>query len=396
MGAFSFSDSVSSASGVGLSVAIIGAGLVGLGLAWRLASAGARVTVFERGEPGRESSWAAAGMLAAGAEAEPGEDALTRLTLESRAAWPAFAAALEAAGGRSVDLRRDGTLLIALSRDDVEALRRQQAFAAARNIELTWLSGREARHLEPALAPRVAAALLSPHDGQVDNRRVVTALLAAAQAAGADVRPRCPVTALDVDGGRAAGVRCGDTLQRADLVVLAAGAWSRELAGLPTAARPPVRPVKGQMLALRMDPEAPLLRHVVWTPTSYLVPRRDGRLLVGATVEESGFDRRVTAGGLLGLLDGAWRALPGIEELPLDEIWTGFRPTARDDAPILGDSGLPGLVLATGHHRNGVLLLPVTADRLAAQILTGRPDPLLAPWSLARFAADRQAPEPAA
>ena len=150
------------------------------------------------------------------------------------------------------------------------------------------------------------------------------------------------------------------------------------------------------MLALRMVPEAPLLRHVVWTPTSYLVPRRDGRLLVGATVEESGFDRRVTAGGLLGLLDGAWRALPGIEELPLDEIWTGLRPTARDDAPILGDSGLPGLVLATGHHRNGVLLLPVTADRLAAQILTGRPDPLLAPWSLARFAADRHAPEPAA
>lgn len=396
MGTFSFSDSLSTASGAGLSVAVIGAGLVGLGLAWRLAAAGARVTLFERGEPGREASWAAAGMLAAGAEAEPGEDALTRLTLESRAAWPAFAEALEAASGQSVDLRWDGTLLIALSRDDTEALRRQQAFAAARNIELTWLSGRAARRLEPALTPRVTAGLLSPQDGQVDNRRVVTALLAAARAAGVEIRSHSPVTALETLGGRATGVWCGEVLHRADLVVLAAGAWSRELPGLPAAAQPPVRPVKGQMLALQMDPAAPLLRHVVWTPTSYLVPRRDGRLIVGATVEEAGFDRRVTAGGLLSLLDGAWRALPGIEELPLNEIWTGLRPTARDDAPILGDSGLPGLVLATGHHRNGVLLLPVTADRLAAQILTGRPDPLLASWSLARFAADRPAAEPAA
>ncbi len=368
-----------------LRVAIVGAGLVGLGIAWRLAAAGARVTVCERGELGRGASWAAAGMLAAGAEAEPGEDALTRLTLESRAAWPAFAAELEAASGLPVDLRREGTLLVALGRDDAEALRRQQRFAAARGIALDWLSGRAVRRLEPALTPRVTGALSSPEDMQVDNRRVVAALAAAARAAGAEIREHTPVTALETAAGRVSGLRLGETRLPADRVVLAAGAWSPALEGLPPALRPPVRPLKGQMLAVQMDPAKPLLRHVVWTPTSYLVPRRDGRLIVGATVEEAGFDDQVTAGGLLSLLDGAWRALPGVEDLPVAEVWTGLRPTARDDAPILGETALPGLILATGHHRNGVLLLPVTADGIAELILTGRCDPAIAPWSLARF-----------
>jgi len=201
------------------------------------------------------------------------------------------------------------------------------------------------------------------------------------------------VAAIAVEGGRARGVRLADgVFAAADVVVLAAGAWSREVGGLPAAALPPVRPVKGQMLALRMDPAAPLLRHVLWAPKSYLVPRRDGRLLVGATVEERGFDDALTAGGLLALLEGAWRVLPGIEELAVAETWVGFRPTSRDDAPILGPTAVEGLVLATGHHRNGILLAPVTAEAVAGFVLTGAMMAAAAPFTGERFAPAALAP----
>jgi glycine oxidase len=166
-------------------------------------------------------------------------------------------------------------------------------------------------------------------------------------------------------------------------VVLCAGAWSRAVPGL--SAPPPVRPVKGQMLALQMPPYAPLLRHVVWTPQVYLVPRDDGRLVVGATVEERGFDAQPTAGGVLALLDGAWRAVPGVEELPLHKIWVGHRPGSRDDAPLLGPSGTDGLILATGHYRNGILLAPITADLIAGCVLDGGLAEWAAPFAATRF-----------
>jgi len=186
-----------------------------------------------------------------------------------------------------------------------------------------------------------------------------------------------------VEGGRATGVVVSGYPHRADTVVLAAGAWSRAIEGL--CLPPPVRPVKGQMLALRMDTRAPLLRHVVWAPGAYLVPRHDGRLLVGATVEEKGFDPHLTAGAQLALLQAGWRALPGIEELPIDEAWVGFRPGSRDDAPILGSGPLAGLVFATGHYRNGILLTPITARAIVALILDGHADPLIAPFVIDRF-----------
>jgi glycine oxidase len=173
-----------------------------------------------------------------------------------------------------------------------------------------------------------------------------------------------------------------------DVVVLAAGAWSREIAGIPAIHLPPVRPIKGQMLALSMDPANPLLRHVVWLPRGYLVPRRDGRLVVGGTVEERGFDDRITAGGLLALIEGAWRAVPGIEELPVAETWVGFRPGSRDDAPLLGPSGIDGLVVATGHHRNGILLTPLTAEAISACVLTGRLPEAVRPFTPERFSDD--------
>ncbi len=326
-------------------------------------------------------------MLAAGIEAEPGEAPLYALNRLSQQLWPAFAAELEAASGLSVGYRSEGTLVVALNRDDVAQLRFHYDYQRSLGIALEWLSGAEARRREPHLHPSLAAAVLSRGDHQVDNRRLVTALRRVFLAAGGKLHEHAPVAAIEVEGGRVAGIRLGDARRPADVVVLAAGAWSAEIAGLPRAAQPPVRPVKGQMLALRMDAAAPLLSHVVWAPKVYLVPRGDGRLIVGATVEERGFDDSLTAGGVFALLEGVWRAVPGVEELPIDEMWVGFRPGSRDDAPMLGPSEVEGLVLATGHHRNGILLTPVTADAVSRFILTGEVDEAIRPFGIGRFAA---------
>ena len=359
--------------------------MIGLSIGWRLAEAGAAVDVFERDEAGRGASWAAAGMLAAGVECEPGELDLLALNRRSQELWPGFAADLERASGQSVGLRQEGTLVVALTRDDAAQLRFTQDFHRKHGIALEFLSGAAARQREPHLHPNLAGALFSPLDHQVDNRLVVRALIAAFRQAGGTLHEHAPVAAVDLVGGRAVGVCVGETRHAADVVVLAAGAWSAQVPG-PLRALP-VRPVKGQMLALRMDKDAPLLRHVVWAPKAYLVPRLDGRLIVGATTEERGFDRDLTAGGVLALLDGAWRAVPGVEELPIDEMWVGFRPGSRDDAPMLGPSGIDGLVVATGHHRNGILLTPVTAEAMARYILTGALDPVVHPFAVDRFAA---------
>jgi glycine oxidase len=366
-------------------VAIIGGGVIGLSIGWRLAAARCAVDVYERGEAGRGASWAAAGMLAAGVESEPGEEALLPLTRASQDLWPGFARELEAASGIEVGYRDEGTLVVALTRDDSERLRFTFDLQRRMGLAIEWLAGAETLRREPHLSPRVAAACFSPRDTQVDNRLVATALVAALRRAGGRLHERNPVEGIDIAGGAATGVIVGGERRPADIVVLAAGAWAPDIAGLPPAARPPVRPVKGQMLAVRMEEGAPLLRHVVWAPRAYLVPRRDGRLIIGATVEERGFDAALTAGGVMALLDGAWRALPGIEELPIDEMWVGFRPGSRDDAPILGDCAVDRLVLAAGHHRNGILLTPITADAVSRLILTGRTPETIRPFRLSRF-----------
>jgi glycine oxidase len=359
--------------------------VIGLSIGWRLAQAGCAVDTFERGKAGHGASWAAAGMLAAGLEAEPGEQALYALNRASQLLWPDFAAELAHESGMTVGLRREGTLMLALTRDDAARLKFTYDFQRSLGIALEWLTAAETRRREPHLSPHLAAAIFSPGDHQVDNRLVVTALARAFARAGGHLHEETRVDAVATAQGRITGLRLGDRRHAADIVVLAAGAWSNEIAGLPQA--PPVRPVKGQMLAVRMDPAAPLLRHVAWAPKTYLVPRADGRLLIGATVEERGFDAQLTAGGVLALLDGAWRALPGIEELPIAELWTGFRPGSRDDAPILGPSEIEGLVFATGHYRNGILLTPITARAIADYFLTGSIDQTIRPFGLDRFKA---------
>jgi glycine oxidase len=368
-------------------VAIVGAGVSGLALAWRLSQRGCRVEIFERGRAGRGASWAAAGMLAAGVEAEPGEEALWRLNRRAQEAWPGFRDELERASGIGIGYRDEGTLVVAPTRDDLEQLRFAYEFQKDLGVELDWLTAAEARGREPHLRPGLAGAVYSAKDHQLDNRLLVEALRKAALAAGAVLREETPVEALRVEGGRACGLQVAGELRRFDKIALCTGAWARELPGLPEEARPPVRPVKGQALALKMPKDAPLLGHVVWAPKLYLVPRGDGRLIIGATVEEKGFDESLTAGGLLAMLEAAWRALPGIEELPVVETWVGHRPTSRDDAPILGRAhGVEDLFVASGHHRNGILLTPLTAAALTAALLDGELPAWAEPFGASRFA----------
>ena len=375
-------------------VAIVGAGVIGLGIAWRLAARGTSVAVFDKGAAGAGASHAAAGMLAACAEAEPGEDALVALGRESQARWPGFAAELEQASGIEVGLRPEGTLVLALTADDQARLNHQLVFQQKLGLPLQWISAAETRRREPHLAGKLAGAVFSPEDTQVDNRKLVAALRFAAEAAGVSIAEHRPVSAICSHAGRVDGVVLADGVKiAADVVVLAAGAWSRSIAGLAPELRPPVRPIKGQMLALRMDAAAPLLNHVVWAPGAYLVPRRDGRLLVGATVEEKGYDTSLTAGGILTLLEAAWRAVPAVEELPIEEMWVGHRPGSRDDAPILGAGPIEGLIYATGHHRNGILLTPVTADAIARLVLDGVAEPAIRPFGIERFGSLRAAAE---
>jgi glycine oxidase len=370
---------------------IIGGGICGLGIGWRLAAAGRPVTVLERGKAGREATWAAAGMLAPQAEAEHGEEALLPLAMESCARWRGFADELQAASGIDVDYRAEGTIVVAVDRDDREHLEHRFDYFRALGLDMAWLSGYEARQREPYLARAVNAAIYSASDHQVDNRAVARALKAAFLAAGGILREGVAADEVLTHGNRVTGVRAGGDEITAEAVVVAAGAWSRNIPGIPESARPPVRPLKGQMVALQMDAANPILRHVVWgpglsiVPQVYFAPKSDGRLVIGATVEEMGFDTGLTAGGLFELLRQAYAALPGVYELPVVESWAGLRPASRDDAPILGPTSVDGLVMATGHHRNGILLAPVTADYVARYLLAGEVAAAMKPFMLERF-----------
>lgn len=373
-------------------IVIVGGGICGLSIGWFLARSGYPVTILERGGAGLAATWAAAGMLAPHAEAEPGEEGLLPLLRVSRDMWADFARELEAAAGMSVDYREEGTLVVALDRDDAARLRFLYDFQKRQNLPTEWLSGEEARRLEPHLSRRVVAAIYSPLDHQVDNRKVARALIEAFRRAGGRLREHTEVTGIVIDADRVLGVRLQRGFLEAQVVILAAGAWSVQIPGLPEAVRPPVRPVKGQMLAVQMPPEAPLLRHVVWGREAYLVPRRDGRLLIGATVEEKGFDASLTAGGIFRLLRGAWEILPGIDECPIVEMWVGFRPGSRDDAPILGPTAVEGLIMATGHYRNGILLAPITAYAIHHLIVHGVLPEIARPFTLDRFQRTRVVP----
>jgi glycine oxidase len=367
-------------------VLVVGGGVIGLGVAWRAAQAGMAVTVVDP-SPGRGASWAAAGMLAPVTEVHYGEQALLRLNLAAADRWPGFAAELEEAAGRQVGYRRCGTLTVARDTDDNAALEDLYRFQLRCGLQVERLRSRDCRRLEPGLAPSVRGGVLAPGDHQVDNRALAGALLAACERAGARLLAD-RATGLQLDGERVTGVRlAGGGSPAAATVVLAAGCWSRELGGLAAELLPPVRPVKGQLLHLRGPADDPLCRRNVRGLEVYVVPRADGRVVVGATVEEQDFDTRVTAGAVHDLLRAALELLPDVAELELVETVAGLRPGSPDNAPLLGPAGVDGLVVATGHYRNGILLAPVTAEAVAELLASGRVPAAIAPFSPARLQA---------
>jgi glycine oxidase len=372
---------------------IVGGGIIGLSIAWRLAQRGQAVTVVDD-DPAGGASRAAAGMLAPITEAHFGEEILTALNLESARRWPAFAAEVEEASGASVGYRSEGTLAVAFDDDDLAMLTELRAYHERLGLPGQRLRGRECRALEPLLSPLIRGGLFVESDHQVETRALTAALVTAARRSGVSFAgERAERLDLDAGGGRAVGVTLSSGVTvRAPVTVLAAGCWSATLPGLPPEARPPVRPVKGQILRLGpADATAPKLsctiRGIRRGRSIYAVPRGDGRVVVGATVEEKGWDTAVTAGAVRELLEDVTEVVPALGELELVETLARLRPGTPDNGPILGPSPvLSRLVLATGHYRNGVLLAPLTADAVADAV-EGRPLPAVAePFSPNRFA----------
>ena len=360
-------------------VVVVGAGVVGTTAAWVAARDGlAGEVVLVDPEPGSGASWVAGGMLAPITEAWPGERELLELGAASLARWPAFAAAVESASGRPVGLRREGTLAVVVDTADREDLDRIVEHLRAWGRDAERLSGRETRRREPALGPAVRAGLAVPDDLAVDNRLLLAALRAAAAGAGVVVR-REPVARVAESGGAVSGVELasGEVLD-AGRVVIAAGAWS---GSLHPALQGLVRPVKGEILRVRarpgsLPPPTRTVRAAVSGRAVYAVPRDGGRLVLGATQYEAGFDADVTVGGVRDLLADTERVLPGIADYALEESAASFRPGTADNLPLLGAvPGAPtGLLACFGHGRNGILLTALTAD-VVADLLAGRPVP---------------------
>ena len=353
----------------------VGGGVIGLASAWRAAARGASVAVLERAEPPAGATNVAAGMLAPVGELTFGEPELLELSLASARMYPGFVAELEAAAGMATGYAECGALHIALDRDEAAHLRRRHDLQRSLELEAEWLAPRACRALEPGLTPSLNGGVLASGEASVDPRALARALAAALGAAGGQLRTGTEVVDGLWEGERLAGVRtaAGDEL-RAATVVLCNGAWSGATAWLPEHARPQVRPVKGEVVELGPRDAEPPCGRILASERVYLVPRPDGRLIVGATVEEQGYDTTVTAGGVYELLREAYRLLPDVAEMELLGVTAGLRPGTPDNLPRIGPGEVPGLLLATGHYRNGILLTPLTAERVAAH-LAGEPQP---------------------
>jgi glycine oxidase len=370
-------------------VAVVGGGVIGLACGWRAAQRGLRVCVLERGRPGGGATHAAAGLLTPVTDAEFGEEALMQLSLESAELYPAFAAELEDVTGHDVGYERTGSLYVALDRDELEALRRLHTLHERLGLAAEWLSGRECRHAEPGLATTCTGGVRVASEAQVDPRRLAVALAEALTLAGGELRAPAEVVEARRAGGRIVALVTADGREVvADRIVVAAGCWSGSCACLPPELELPVRPVKGQILRLRAPDGTRPAAVVIRTGAVYIVPRATGEVVVGATEEEHGFDVTVTAGGVHELLREAYRALPDIAELEFVEACARLRPGSPDNAPLIGAS-VDGLVVATGHYRKGILLAPVTAEAVAAELAGDPRSPGLEEFSPSRFEAVR-------
>ncbi len=363
----------------------VGAGVVGLASAWSCVRRGAAVCVLERDHPAAGATGVAAGMLAPVGEASWGEEGLLTLNRDSLDLWPRFAEALEWDADLQVQFSPRGALHVALDRDEAENLRRRYEFHRSLGLESEWLPARGCRVLEPGLATAVRGGAHVPSEASVDPRRLTAALLSALDRRAVPVHSGAEVVATDsLEGGWRVRAADGRSFG-ARVVVLCAGSWSGRCDWVPEESRPPVRPVKGEILSLRGPAADPVCERIVAGERVYMVPRADGRLIVGATMDERGFDLAVTAGGVHELLREAYRLIPEIAELELLETGAGLRPGTPDNAPLIGWSATEGLLIATGHHRNGVLQAPITAESVAALLAGEKPRADLEPFSPRRF-----------
>ena len=356
-------------------IAVVGGGVAGLGAAWRLAQAGADVTLFDSaGVPARTgaATWASAGMICARLEMAHAPPALAAFASSARAAWPAFAAEIERVGGVSTGYDECGALALGESHQAGEGI--------------AAIDGAAARRLEPGLSDDIAHALWAADEARADPRWLALALLRAAEAAGARLAPQTRVNRVIEAGGRVTGVLTADGPAQFDHVVLAAGAWSGGLLKVSSLPGPPIRPVKGQMLSLAATPRALPLRRLIWAEGAYIVPHGDGRIVIGATQEEAGFDASIDEAALEALRQSAIRAAPALKSLPVAERFCGFRPATDDGLPALGGLGPEGLTLAGGQFRNGILFAPLIADAAALHALEGRLPSIARPFAAGRFA----------
>jgi len=362
-------------------VVIIGGGVIGLAIARGLALRGVRdVCLIERSTLGTEASFAAAGMLLPQVEADA-EDDFFKLACRSRDLYPSFARDLREETGVDVELDTTGTLYLALNEHDHEEIEKRYRWQASAGLAVELLSAAAARELEPCISESAHGALLFPNDIQVENRRLLSALANSVNNLGVEVLTETNVESLQIERHRVTGVQTNHGTIRCKKIVIAAGTWS---GFLPRSSVLPIQPVRGQMICLESKPQ--LTRHVLYSPRGYLVPRQDGRLLAGSTSENAGFAKRVTAGGISSILQNTIEISPAIATLPVVDTWAGLRPRPADGLPVLGACGeIDGVIYATGHYRNGILLAPLTAELITEVIVTGVTSPLLAPFSPNRF-----------
>lgn len=372
---------MSSIRGNHKNIIIIGGGVFGLTIGWYLARAGQPVTIFEKGQVGRGATWAAAGMLMPWKLSKNFSADLFALQQESHKLWPAFARRLSAHTDVDIQYQTDGRYFVAMGKKGMKRFEKQYHFHRQIGFPLEWLSGAEARRREPAFGPNVVAAIFTPLAHRVDNRQLIRAVRQAFLQAGGTLREHTPVREILTERNQVRGVQLSQKTVPGRTVILAAGAWSGQIEGLPPSLQATVRPRKGQTLTLQMAANKPLLSRPVIGPV-YLVPRADGRLVVGTTVErEAGFDTAPTAGGVFHILRKAGQILPDIKNLPLVEIGAGLRPTGPNRLPVLGPTGVEGLIAATGGHSYGILLSPVVAQAISRLVCTGQTPEAIKPFA---------------
>jgi glycine oxidase len=378
------------ASSTSSRIIIVGGGVIGLSIAWRLAREGAghRILLLDAHRAGEGASRVSAGMIAPIAEAGFEDPGFIRFARQSRERYRSFVAEVSADADTPVALGEEGSIIVAIHRDDVDAMRRVYEHRRHAELPVEWLTGTQAREMEPTLTPRVSAAMWIAYDGQVNPRALLPALVRACIRRGVELREGARVSRIIIDDDAVAGVEVNGEGVEAGVVVVCAGAWSGTIGGMPEDVVPQVRPIRGQILRLKRTPDF-ALNHVVRGPRAYLLPKDDGTVVVGATQEEAGFDATPTAGGIKSILENAWEMVPSIYDLPIECIEVGLRPGTRDHLPLIGPTRVNGLIMATGHFRHGILFAPTTADAVCRGILSGDFGEDVAAFAPDRFASTR-------